>query len=91
MILNVQKELMPTYLELSQQLRKAGLRVLTSFEQRSLGKQIQAADKQGIPFCVIVGSQELAAQKCGLKNLKTGEQTEVEFDQLAAAIEQQIR
>jgi histidyl-tRNA synthetase len=89
-VLNVQKELMPTYLEVSQKLRKAGLRVLTNFEQRGLGKQIQAADKQGIPFCVVIGSQEVANQTCGLKNLKTGEQVEVGLEQLAEAIKRQI-
>ena len=90
MVLNVQKELMPTYLEVSQQLRKAGLRVLTGFEQRALGKQIQTADKQGIPFCVIIGTQEVEAQKCGLKNLRTGEQIEVSLAELAGVIQQQL-
>lgn len=90
MVLNVQKELMPTYLEISQQLRKAGIKVLTNFEGRSLGKQIQSADKQGIALCAIVGSAELEAQKCGLKNLRTGEQIEVGLAELAAAIQQQL-
>jgi histidyl-tRNA synthetase len=89
-ILNVQQDLMPTYLDLSQQLRKAGIKVLTSFEQKAFGKQFQAAEKRGIPLCLIVGSKELEAQKCNLKNLKTGEQIEVAIADLIPTIKSTI-
>jgi histidyl-tRNA synthetase len=89
-VLNVQKELMPTYLEISQTLRKAGINVLTNFEARSLGKQMQSADKQGIPLCVIIGTQELEHQKCRIKNLKSGEQLEIGQDELVSTVQQQL-
>ncbi|MBD3882215.1 histidine--tRNA ligase [Phormidium tenue FACHB-886] len=90
MVLNVQKELMSTYLEISQQLRRAGIKVLTNFEGRALGKQIQSADKQGIALCVIIGSAELEEQKCALKNLRTGEQIKVGLAELTEVIQQQL-
>jgi histidyl-tRNA synthetase len=89
-VLNVQKELMPTYLEVSQQLRRAGIKVLTNFETRSLGKQMQSADKQGILLGVIIGSVELESQTCKLKNLRTGEQLEIALAELATIIQQQL-
>ena len=89
-VLNVQKELMPTYLDVSQQLRRAGIKVLTNFEARSLGKQMQSADKQGITLGVIIGSVELEAQACRLKNLRTGEQLEIELADLANVVQQQL-
>lgn len=85
-VVNMQDELMPTYLKVSQQLRQAGLNVITNFEKRQLGKQFQAADKQGIRFCVIIGADEAAAQKSSLKDLQSGEQVEVALADLAEEI-----
>ncbi|WP_017316571.1 histidine--tRNA ligase [Mastigocladopsis repens] len=90
MVVNMQADLMPIYLKVSQQLRKAGLHVITSFEQRPLGKQFQQAEKQGIQFCVIIGSEEAAAQKSGLKDLTTREQVEVSLENLAEEIKRRL-
>ncbi|MUG99482.1 histidine--tRNA ligase [Scytonema sp. UIC 10036] len=89
-VVNVQEDLMPVYLNVSQKLRKAGINVVTNFEQRPLGKQFQQAEKQGIQFCVIIGSEEATAQKAALKDLKTREQIEVPLENLAEAIKQRL-
>ncbi|MBD2253038.1 histidine--tRNA ligase [Nostoc parmelioides] len=89
-VVNMQDDLMPTYLKVSQQLRQAGLNVITNFEKRQLGKQFQAADKQGIRFCVIIGADEAAAQKSSLKDLKSGEQVEVTLAELAEEIKRRL-
>ena len=60
MVLNLQADLMPIYLQVSQQLRQAGIKVATAFDQRPLKKQFALADKQGITFCVIIGEEEAA-------------------------------
>ncbi|MBD0389670.1 MAG: histidine--tRNA ligase [Nostoc sp. C3-bin3] len=86
MVVNMQEDLMPTYLKVSQNLRQAGINVITNFDKRPLGKQFQLADKQGIQFCVIIGSEEAAAQKSSLKDLKTGEQVEVLLVDLAEEV-----
>jgi len=88
MVVNMQDNLMPIYLQVSQQLRQAGINVITNFDQRPLGKQFQLADKQGIPLCVIIGSEEAAAGKSSLKDLRTGEQVEVMLEDLAKEIKQ---
>jgi histidyl-tRNA synthetase len=90
MVINLQTELMPLYLKVSQDLRKAGINVITSFDKRGLGKQFQLADKQGIQFCVIIGADEAAAQKSSLKDLKTGEQVEVALANLAEEVKQRL-
>ncbi|BBD60991.1 histidyl-tRNA synthetase [Nostoc sp. HK-01] len=89
-VVNLQEDLMPTYLKVSQQLRQAGINVVTNFEKRPLGKQFQAADKQGIRFCVIIGADEAAAQKSSLKDLQTGEQTEVALADLAEEVKRRL-
>ncbi|BAY98717.1 histidyl-tRNA synthetase [Tolypothrix tenuis PCC 7101] len=90
-VVNLQEDLMPTYLQVSQQLRQAGINVVTNFEKRPLGKQFQAADKQGIRFCVIIGADEAAAQKSSLKDLQTGEQIEVALADLAAEVKRRLQ
>jgi histidyl-tRNA synthetase len=90
MVVNMQSDLMPLYLDVSQKLRQAGMSTITSFDERSVGKQLQQADKRGIPLCVIIGSEEAAAQQCGLKNLKTGEQIAVNIEQLADEVSKQL-
>ncbi|BAY14577.1 histidyl-tRNA synthetase [Anabaenopsis circularis NIES-21] len=89
-VVNLQEDLMPTYLKVSQQLRQAGINVVTNFEKRPLGKQFQAADKQGIRFCVIIGADEAAAQKSSLKDLQTGEQIEVALADLAEEVKRRL-
>ncbi|MEH2433297.1 MAG: histidine--tRNA ligase [Nostoc sp.] len=90
MVVNMQEDLMPTYLKVSQRLRQAGINVITNFDKRPLGKQFQLADKQGIQFCVIIGSEEAAAQKSSLKDLKTGEQVEVLLVDLAEEVKKRL-
>lgn len=90
MVVNMQEDLMPTYLKVSQRLRQAGINVITNFDKRPLGKQFQLADKQGIQFCVIIGSEEAAAQKSSLKDLKTGEQVEVLLVDLADEVKRRL-
>lgn len=88
MVVNMQENLIPIYLQVSQQLRQAGINVITNFDQRPLGKQFQLADKQGIPLCVIIGSEEAGVGKSSLKDLRTGEQVEVMLEDLAQQIKQ---
>lgn len=90
MVVNMQDDLMPTYLDVSQKLRRSGINVITSFDSRGMGKQLQQADKQKIPFCVIIGSEEAAANMCSLKDLRTGEQVKVPVDGLAGVVKQRL-
>jgi histidyl-tRNA synthetase len=90
MVINFQQELMDTYLTVSQRLRSAGINVVTSFEAQKVGKQFQQADKLGIPLCVIIGPDELAAQEAKLKILKTGEQTNVGMNDLINRVKEEL-
>lgn len=90
MVVNIQEDLIPVYLKVSQQLRQSGINVVTNFEKKQLGKQFQAADKQGIRFCVIIGADEAASEKSSLKDLKSGEQVEVNWIDLATEIKRKL-
>jgi histidyl-tRNA synthetase len=91
MVLNIENDLMPVYLDISQRLRKAGINVITSFDSRQLSKQFQLAEKQGIQFCVIIGAEEAASQTAALKDLKTREQIQVSLDNLAGEIHHRLQ
>jgi histidyl-tRNA synthetase len=86
MVVNMQEDLIPVYLKVSQMLRNAGINVITNFDAKNVGKQLQQADKLKIPFCVIIGNDEAIAQQCQLKNLLTGEQILLGWDDLANTI-----
>jgi histidyl-tRNA synthetase len=45
-------------------------------------KQFEYADKKGIPFVGVIGSNEIANHTIMLKNMTTGSQEEVHFDKL---------
>jgi histidyl-tRNA synthetase len=86
MIVNMQNDLIPTYLQISQKLRQEGINVIVNFEGKGLGKQLQQADKRGISLAVIIGGDEVAQNICTLKNLKKGEQMQISLDNLAEKI-----
>jgi len=73
-------------LALSQRLRAAGFRVETQLEPRKLAKQLQYADRAGIRFAVIRGSEEAARGVVAVKDLRRGEQFEVADAELPARL-----
>lgn len=61
------------YQTLAQELRNAGINTeLYLGEERTLGKQLQYANRQQIPVAVILGSEEFANGAVTVKNLKLG-------------------
>jgi histidyl-tRNA synthetase len=87
MVVNMQADLMETYLAISQELRQQGINVITVFDPLRLGKQLERADKLGIPLCIIMGSNELATGVCRIKNLKTREQLDISRANLGQTIQ----
>jgi histidyl-tRNA synthetase len=61
-------------LALARELRAAGLRVDLYPEADKLGKQFKYAASRAIPFVAVLGDEERAQGKVGLKDMKTGEQ-----------------
>ena len=77
--------------KLMHELRERGYRVDMDLDSKSLKSQMKQADKAGARFVVIIGSQELENKQAPLRNMKTGEQTDLQLaaigDFLANAVD----
>jgi histidyl-tRNA synthetase len=86
-VLNLDRSLMPSYLQISQQLRQAGIATITNFESSKLGDQLKKAEKLGISIAIIQGATEQAAGKCQVKVLATREQLDVNVIDIVQAVQ----
>ncbi len=69
-------------------LRQEGIKVEMYPDATKIGKQFQHADKRGIPFAVLVGEEEMKKQQYGVKNLATGDQQKLSFEELAKLLKE---
>ena len=63
-------------------LRKAGIRTEIYPDAVKMKKQMSYANAKQVPFVVLVGENEMNAGKVTLKNMVTGEQSQVTVDEL---------
>ncbi len=69
---------------LAQGLRRAGFAGEAPFAPRSVKSQMRAADKSGARFCLVLGTDELAAGTVVVKDMRAGGQETVAQDLLEA-------
>ncbi|MGS4346848.1 histidine--tRNA ligase [Myroides odoratus] len=82
MFLNLGTEEMSYAMQAATQLRAAGIKTEIYPDPAKMGKQFQFADKKGIPFAVLAGSEEIKQQKFTVKNLVSGEQELLSVEEL---------
>lgn len=70
--------------QLVNELRMSGIIVETDYMDRSVKAQMKYANKLGAKHTVILGENELNSNAAKIKNMETGEQTEVALDAIAA-------
>lgn len=63
-------------------LRQSGISAELYPDAAKMGKQMGYADKRDIPYTVLAGEAEIAGQAFTLKNMKTGEQSSLDFSML---------
>ena len=68
--------------KLVNELRSKGVSAEKDLMSRSLKAQMKYADKIGAEYTAVIGDDEISAGKITLKNMKTGEQQEVEINEL---------
>jgi histidyl-tRNA synthetase len=86
LVLHVEKPLALEYARLAAELRAAGLNVEVYGGDDKLGKQFKYADRSGVPLAILLGSRERDAGVVKLKDLTSGNETEVPRGELVARV-----
>ncbi|MCZ6671459.1 MAG: histidine--tRNA ligase [Verrucomicrobia bacterium] len=79
-------ETLPTALQQIQIFRQAGYTVDYPIRKIAFGKQFKAANESGARWAVIFGDEEVARNSAKLKNLGSGDETEIPLDRLVESI-----
>lgn len=69
-------------IKLVSELREKGVRVDIYTEFAKLKKKFKFADQTAVPYVIVVGENEIKNRAYSLKNMKSGEQVEISFDEL---------
>ncbi|MGB6407744.1 MAG: histidine--tRNA ligase [Planococcus donghaensis] len=65
-------------------LRVNGISADMDFTGRKVKAQMKSADRKGAAFVIVIGETELESGKVALKEMATGEQQEMSFDEIAS-------
>jgi len=84
----VKDEVKTETLNITQQLRAAGISAETELMGRNIGKQLDYASKKSIPFALIVGPNEIKAKKYTLRDMKTGKESKLSLESVIRKIRQ---
>lgn len=72
--------------ELAKYLRGQGLNVAVDLTDRQVSKKVKTADKELVPFVVVVGEEELKSGKFKVKNFKESKEVEVGREDIASLL-----
>ncbi|MFA6048855.1 MAG: histidine--tRNA ligase [Candidatus Micrarchaeia archaeon] len=76
-------------LKIAEEFRRAGVATAMDLAEKNVGKNLEYAAKAGIPFAVLVGKNEVDKNVVTLRDLKTGEQSEVSVQEAAKRVSRQ--
>ncbi|HEX8315009.1 MAG TPA: His/Gly/Thr/Pro-type tRNA ligase C-terminal domain-containing protein, partial [Flavisolibacter sp.] len=79
---NLGAEESKTAYHLLQEVRKAGVAAEIFHEAQKFDKQFKYAEKKNIPFVIIIGAVEISEKVAVVKDLRTGQQQKLSFDNL---------
>ena len=77
---------LPAYLELAGLLRRAGIATEVVLDGGKLAKQFKYADRAGIRFVLVLGSDELAAGEVTVKDMRKQDQFKVPREELVKTL-----
>jgi histidyl-tRNA synthetase len=88
LVAHFSEEEAPYAFECASYLRQNGIRCDFYPEPTKLGKQMQFAEKSGIPFVLLAGKEEASRASVLIKDLATGHQLEMKLDQVVRWLDQ---
>ena len=66
--------------DLAQKLRENNIKITVDYSGKKIGDQFKYADKNSIPYVVVIGENEVNTGKLKVKELSTGKETETTED-----------
>ncbi len=69
-------------LKLVQKIRALGINASMDLMSRGISRNLEYANKQLIPFVIVLGENELKAKEIKLKDMKTGKEKKIKFSEL---------
>lgn len=84
------EEAMKVAFQLVHTLRQEGISAESDHLQRSVKAQMKYANKLGAKYSAIIGESELEEKTLNLKDMASGEQIQVSFDELAKVMKENI-
>lgn len=87
LLLPMMEDLSPA-IALAARFREAGVRVQLYTEQKKFKAKMNYADKLGVPYAVFLGEDEVREQVVSCKDMETGEQTKLGFDETMARVQE---
>ena len=69
-------------LKLIQKLRQSGIKADMDVTGRGISKNLEYANSMGIPYVIFVGEIEIKSGKFKLKNMSSGEETQISLDEV---------
>ena len=88
LVVRMDAELRHEYVALAQALRFSGIPTAVYSQDVKLSKQIHYANRAGIPFVILLGSQEKSMEKVTVKTLADGAQQTLSVDEAIRLIQQ---
>ena len=78
-------------IRLAAEIRKAGVRVQLYTEQKKFKQKLSYADKLTVPYCVLLGEDEIACGKCAVKDMEKSVQQLMTPEEAVAYITSGLR
>ena len=86
LVAQIEEARLPDYLKLASELRRAGINAEVQLESKKVAKQFQYADRAGIRFVLLLGSDEAERGVVAVKDMRKQEQFEVPREDLVRAL-----
>lgn len=77
-------------IEIANLLRNENIISEVYFEDTKIGKKLDYANKLGIPYVILIGDNELASKKPALKDMRSGNQNNLNLDEIIGILKQNI-
>ncbi|MDK2812669.1 MAG: histidyl-tRNA synthetase, partial [Petrotoga sp.] len=76
---------------LSKELRKKGINTFLNISNRNLSGKFNHANRLNAKYVVVIGDEEISRDIVTIKNMKSGEQTQIERNWVSEIIVEKLR